>query len=221
VYKEGEDRYKLRLPPGFKDSNKGSDPNPNKIYGDLIIWKQIMEKARKDKHDIIFITDDRKEYWWHIFSGKTIGPRPELRQEFQTQTKQRFYMYQADRFMEYARKYLKMPVKERAIKEVQDTRRDNEKKSLNKETSSLLAQFNAFNQSSLLNKHKSELAHMTALISNLEKEINNIAEPNPAKFKIQKSELLRELNDAIEHRKLLQHQMNKIMYDNFKMVDLT
>lgn len=55
ILEEGELRYKNKVPPGYKDKEKEKDDYENqcltekdkkiKPYGDLIIWKQIIEKA--------------------------------------------------------------------------------------------------------------------------------------------------------------------------------
>jgi PIN like domain len=41
IYKEGEERYKQKKPPGFKDKDKPNDNGTERKYGDLILWKQI------------------------------------------------------------------------------------------------------------------------------------------------------------------------------------
>jgi PIN domain-containing protein len=60
IPKEGEDRYKRRIPPGFQDEKK---PDETK-YGDLVLWKQVLKKARSEKRSVILVSDDRKEDWW-------------------------------------------------------------------------------------------------------------------------------------------------------------
>ncbi len=55
IFSEGKDRYANQIPPGYKDCSKDS---PNRIYGDLILWKQIIDFARDSKKDIVFITHD-------------------------------------------------------------------------------------------------------------------------------------------------------------------
>src|SRR4051812_46624693 len=45
ISREGEHRYKAQIPPGFKDRSKdGRDK-----YGDLLIWKQIIDHYREVK----------------------------------------------------------------------------------------------------------------------------------------------------------------------------
>lgn len=125
LFVEGAKRYSDKIPPGYKDINKadGEDTFSSRIrvYGDLIIWRQIVDFAKKDKVDIIFVTDDNKEDWWSVSStGKTIGPRPELIEEFEHETKQSILIYQADRFFEYSSKYLKQNVNPGSKDEITD-----------------------------------------------------------------------------------------------------
>jgi len=42
-------------------------------FGDLIIWKEMIEKAKAEKRPIIFVTDDGKSDWWHIHSSRQKG----------------------------------------------------------------------------------------------------------------------------------------------------
>lgn len=122
IIKDGEKRYQKKIPPGFEDAKRKND---NREYGDLILWKQIIDYAIKAKKPIIFITDDRKEDWWYEFNGKTIGPRIELIREVYDNANVSFYMYKPDVFIEYAQKYFNIPIEDSttaAIKEIQEVR---------------------------------------------------------------------------------------------------
>lgn len=131
IYKEGEIRFLDKVPPGYKDSGKKDDSSKDvRKFGDLVVWKQILDKSIEIKKGIILITDDRKEDWWVRFKGKTISPRPELKKEFQTETKQSFHMYQSDRFLEFATEYLNEEINENAIQEIRELRRLDERRRL-------------------------------------------------------------------------------------------
>lgn len=84
IFEEGERRYAYRLPPGYEDIGKNkSDSSNHKQFGDLIIWKSILEKSKSSDKPIIFITEDVKEDWWHLNENKEIiEPRKELVAEF-------------------------------------------------------------------------------------------------------------------------------------------
>jgi hypothetical protein len=127
IYEEGEKRYQVCIPPGYMDAK---DKKDNSKYSDLVLWLQIMDKAKELKTPVILISDDAKEDWWWIFSGRTIGPRPELIEEFINFTKMNFYMYSSDKFMEYARDYFRESIGQKAIDEVQNIRRDEEDKNI-------------------------------------------------------------------------------------------
>lgn len=124
-YKKGKERYERDIPPGFSDKKKedkryvGDLVIENK-YGDLIIWFQIIEKAKAERKPIILITDDKKDDWWWKYKGKTIGPQPELIHEIKSKAEVSFYMYQPDQFIRYAKKYLDLKETEQRIQDVID-----------------------------------------------------------------------------------------------------
>lgn len=110
------------MPPGFKDSGKdGTDK-----YGDLVIWLQMIDKAKADGKSIVFVTADTKEDWWWKSHGHTLGPRRELVEEIRREANVLFHMYTPERFMAYARTSLGQEVTDEAIAEVQETRERDE-----------------------------------------------------------------------------------------------
>ena len=113
IIQSGQERYDRKVPPGYKDNDK-SEPER---FGDLIIWNELQMRAKDRQTPIIFITDDTKEDWWLETRGKTIGPRPELAQEFYQETKQRFHLLRTARFMEFGREYLGAQIASSAIDE--------------------------------------------------------------------------------------------------------
>lgn len=120
IIKEGEKRYKEKIPPGFKDDKKEGA----KKYGDLILWFQIIDKAKSDSEPIIFITDDSKKDWWKEFGGNIIGPHPALINEIKSEANVDFYIYKGDRFIELAQEYLKEEVDKDAIEEIKKVREE-------------------------------------------------------------------------------------------------
>ena len=104
IYKEGAQRYKELIPPGFADLDNKKNKGSRHLYGDLIWWKQAMDYAKAKKCDLVIVTDDKKEDWWYKVSGETIGPRVELIREFSEKTGGRhFLMYQTHQFIEMAK----------------------------------------------------------------------------------------------------------------------
>lgn len=118
IEKEGEDRYKKKMPPGYKDNDKSENK-----YGDLIIWKELIKKVKADNKPFILIIDDIKEDWWLRTQGQTISPRQELAQELYKEAQQVFHLYTPDRFLEFASKT--DAVKQETIDEVREIRTEN------------------------------------------------------------------------------------------------
>ncbi|WP_278398024.1 PIN domain-containing protein [Stutzerimonas kunmingensis] len=124
---EGVTRYEQKIPPGYSDIKKqGGDSSlasRSRPYGDLIIWKCIIEKSKQENSPIIFVTDDGKEDWWLRFKGKTLGPRPELIKEFKEETNQLFHMYLPERFLTLASEKAQEKPSEEMLEEIRDVRK--------------------------------------------------------------------------------------------------
>lgn len=122
LYKEGKKRYDEKIPPGYMDTKEKQNEGNRSLYGDIIVWKQVIAKGKDCEQSIILVTDDLKEDWWYKFKGKTISSRPELIREFREETKKRINIYQADRFLEFANKNLSQHTAPEAIEEVRNVR---------------------------------------------------------------------------------------------------
>lgn len=121
--KEAENRFSKRVPPGYKDAAKEGVSK----YGDVILWFQIIEKAKIEKKPVIFITDDRKEDWWKKNGDLTIGPRPELIQEMLEKAGVDFYMYQPSQFLKHAAVEFSESIDKNAVDEVSQVEKNTEK----------------------------------------------------------------------------------------------
>lgn len=124
IEKEGKNRYEKLIPPGYKDLCKKNNVSDNNMYGDLIIWNQILDYSKNNNKNIIYITDDQKEDWWNIVKGKTIGPRVELRKEFIEYTNQKFHMYSMNNFIETYEKQRGIKIDKSVIDEVSKIRNE-------------------------------------------------------------------------------------------------
>ncbi|MBP3966546.1 PIN domain-containing protein [Paenibacillus lignilyticus] len=104
VYAEGENRYKYKIPPGYMDSVKDKDDETKtKKFGDLLLWKQLLEKAGATQKPIIFITLDEKEDWWVLGDDdQPISPRTELISEFREYSNKPFAMMSLSNFYNHA-----------------------------------------------------------------------------------------------------------------------
>ncbi|WP_334054649.1 PIN-like domain-containing protein [Pasteurella multocida] len=193
IEKEGEIRYTDKIPPGFKDANKGDEffyyghvKYKNK-YGDLIIWKQILEyvKENNDINNVIFITDDIKSDWWFsIDSGgkKTIGPNALLINEIkEIENINLFHMYTTSDFLSEANKYYKeLKISNSSIEETKDSGRKDHINLGHSSLSNMLKVLQSRENSYLdeierMNKfaHLDEIERMNKLAANL-KEIERM-----------------------------------------------
>ncbi|MBX9999588.1 hypothetical protein H7S55_05385 [Priestia aryabhattai] len=142
IEKEGKERYKYNVPPGFKDRDDNNkqifrtygDIRYQQLYGDLIVWNQMIDRAKVDENpvSIIFITEEKKEDWWEKDTQKRIKrPQPQLIQEFYNKTQQNFYMYRTENFVKYAKEYLGAEVTDEQVenvtKDVEQIRKSEEK----------------------------------------------------------------------------------------------
>jgi hypothetical protein len=122
-YEDAEERFKRKTPPGYEDAK---DKHDQRKYGDVLVWYQIIDKAKSEKKSIIFVTGERKEDWWLRHSGRTIGPRRELINEMYTKADTRFYMYLTEQFIEQAEIFFNMRDLGKAIEEVREIRKQDE-----------------------------------------------------------------------------------------------
>ncbi|RPE13207.1 hypothetical protein EGT74_06660 [Chitinophaga lutea] len=95
IEKEGEERYKNKVPPGYEDAAKQTNK-----FGDLFIWKQLIARSKETAQPFIFISDDIKDDWWLRSRGQSISPRPELQQELFEFSGQILILYTSDRFLD-------------------------------------------------------------------------------------------------------------------------
>ncbi|WP_049523438.1 PIN-like domain-containing protein [Streptococcus pseudopneumoniae] len=138
IEKEGEERYKNGIPPGFNDANKKLSRSYNGIkyqqkFGDLIIWKDIISKAKEDriKH-VIFVTSDGKrdsktDLNYKVCVGndgngkekyQIIGPRIELIEEMKKETGADFYLMDE---LEFMKQFSQEEVSSQVAKSISDT----------------------------------------------------------------------------------------------------
>jgi hypothetical protein len=123
IYKEGENRYKEKIGPGYEDRDKPGayfyqDLKLVRKYGDLIVWKQIIQKVVSEKIKfVVFITGDVKKDWWEEKRGRKIGPRYDILNEIYTAAPELeiFYMYNTSTFMRYAKEKLSLDISEASI----------------------------------------------------------------------------------------------------------
>lgn len=136
IYKEGEERYTKKIPPGFRDAVKAKGEVEDSVfmfdglsyerqYGDLIIWKQLIGKlAGGNIKNVLFVTDDTKDDWWQIVDSgglKYIGPSEHLKSEIYRETGiDLFYMYTSSDFLADSSKILHEDIQDSSIEDIKD-----------------------------------------------------------------------------------------------------
>lgn len=137
IYKQGEKRYAIEMPPGYMDQKKEKPGEPESFqyggltykrkFGDLILWQQIISHVKeKAIKCLVLLTDDEKDDWWWTVDSqgkKRIGPRPELVEEIMREGDvDSFYMYNSEQFLKYSKQYLQAEVSDESISQVREIR---------------------------------------------------------------------------------------------------
>ena len=78
ILQEGKIRFENSIPPGYEDNKKDGIDR----YGDLFIWKNIIEVAKERNVNILFVCNDVKEDWWEKDEKNPVELRRELLEEF-------------------------------------------------------------------------------------------------------------------------------------------
>jgi hypothetical protein len=114
IYKEGQERFFKKIPPGYLDQNKDDEAK----YGDLVGWKQILNYAKETSKPVIFVTDEKYDDWWWKINDEIIGTRYELVKEIKDHSGVFFCMYNSRLFHKQAAKYLKRKLNQNVAKEI-------------------------------------------------------------------------------------------------------
>lgn len=120
IMREGDARFASGISPGFKDSSKIDFLNFYGLpidakYGDLIIWKQLIEFSKKNKSDLIFISSDQKGDWKE--RGRI---RSDLALEFRNKTGSCIYMFTPAEFSKKFKRELEQELSESTSNELAD-----------------------------------------------------------------------------------------------------
>lgn len=123
IYQEGEIRYAGLIPPGFKDEAEKRGKGLRHLFGDLIIWKDMIRYSKENNVDIIFVTEDTKEDWWEKNAGKST-PKKELLREFRKETGDHtILMYQQKGFLDASNQ----KIYKTTANEVEETSKEDER----------------------------------------------------------------------------------------------
>lgn len=123
ITKEGKHRFEFKIPPGYGDLNEGTKKG-TQIFGDLILWKQMLEFSNEKQHPIIFVTNDlaKDDDWCYLERNKTEkrihSPREELIKEMKDFSNVDFWMYDLPQFLFKANEYLDASIEEQQIQSI-------------------------------------------------------------------------------------------------------
>lgn len=171
IYTEGERRYKESVPPGYKDEKDKNKLHKRTLYGDLIIWKSLINKAKSEQKDMVFITNDQKSDWVLEVHGRKAGARPELIREFNDETGKDILIYNSNNFLDYAKSNLNTKPSETTIQNVKEINDEHEKS----EKQNIKTHYPLYQTNSLQSRAK-ELSEMFSFYEKL-KIINEQMKP--------------------------------------------
>lgn len=104
IVTEGKLRYEFKIPPGYSDED---DKEGTQIFGDLIIWKEILAHSKHQKANVILVSNDQKIDWCgKKTKDEILSPRLELIKEFNDNNGKRFWMYNQSQFSHRANKHI-------------------------------------------------------------------------------------------------------------------
>lgn len=129
IIKEGELRYRNTIPPGYKDVK---DKDGTQIYGDLIVWKEVLRYAQVNKKSVVLISNDVKDDWCktykHQREDRVMHPRHELIKEFFDLSNCRFWMYTFNQFLYNYSQIMDVSIEQSIIDEATSTISKNQPK---------------------------------------------------------------------------------------------
>ncbi len=119
IVQEGKLRYEYDIPPGYGDLKSG-EKQGTQIFGDLIIWKEILNYSREILKPIIFITNDlsKSNDWCYPEENnkdRIKSPREELVKEIRDFSNVDFWMYSLPQFLFNANKYINSKIDKEVI----------------------------------------------------------------------------------------------------------
>jgi predicted nucleic acid-binding protein len=120
LYVSGQSRFENNTPPGLRDvADKRKKQRPDReVFGDYIIWRELLAKAKADGLPVIFVTEDAKDDWWLKEDNKTIGVLPQLRKEFLNEVGCDIHFYRIAFYLEQAKVRLLAEISSDSVEDV-------------------------------------------------------------------------------------------------------
>lgn len=120
LFKSGQSRFDNGMPPGLRDvpDKKKMNRPDREVFGDYLLWREVLVKAKAEGLPVIFVTEDAKDDWWLKEDGKTIGILPQLRGEFIRETGADIHFYRIAFFLEQAKVRLSANISSDSVADV-------------------------------------------------------------------------------------------------------
>lgn len=120
LYVDGQSRFDSNTPPGLRDvADKRKRQRPDReVFGDYILWSEVLTKAKADGLPVIFVTEDAKDDWWLKEDGKTVGILPQLRKEFLSEVGCDIHFYRIAFYLEQAKVRLSAEISSDSVEDV-------------------------------------------------------------------------------------------------------
>ena len=127
IAKEGKNRYEEDIPPGYED---GKEKIGLQKYGDLFVWKQILDCASSKQMDFVLVTNDVKSDW---FEDDKKTPRFELLKEFHEKANKSIWFFSMKSFIYYINELLDDQIHETVLQEIDSVQdeKENDKRQIN------------------------------------------------------------------------------------------
>jgi hypothetical protein len=113
-----------RIPPGYKDRAKRTNPD-----GDYLWWEQTLIKAAEGDKPILIISNDEKEDWINKRIDFSLGPREELVEEMRQRAGVSLRIINFATFLEAVRVDSPVSVSRETVSQANIARRQGEKRS--------------------------------------------------------------------------------------------
>ncbi|MFD4595991.1 PIN-like domain-containing protein [Streptomyces rubiginosohelvolus] len=121
---EAARRRDAKIPPGFKDRGKKTNPD-----GDYLWWEQTLIKAAEVRKHVLIISNDEKEDWVNKRLDFSLGPREELTEEMQRRAGVSLRIVNFATFLEAMRVGTTVSVSRETLSQANSARRQSEKRS--------------------------------------------------------------------------------------------
>jgi hypothetical protein len=106
-------RAETKRPPGYVNARKGIPG------GDYLTWAEVLQKAKRQRQDVLFVTADTQEDWWLRQRGQLRGPRPELVEEMKKVAGVRLFMLRPESLLVHARQVLGVKVRDESVQDIE------------------------------------------------------------------------------------------------------